>query len=74
VALGQEDTEILPKSHCRAFDSLVLCVVWNLWLHRNVCVSRQATAFALTVIQSVLEAIDLWVRAGLVVGSQVAPE
>jgi hypothetical protein len=51
-----------------------LCVVWNLWLHRNVCVSRQATASALTVIQSVLEAIDLWVRAGLVVGSQVAPE
>jgi hypothetical protein len=61
--------KLVSKPHHHAFDSLVLCVVWNIWLHRNTCVSHQAIAMPLTVIDSVWVAVDLWIRAGPLVGS-----
>jgi hypothetical protein len=62
------------KPRRRAFDSLVLCVVWNIWLRKNACVFRHATASAAAVLDVVWAVVDLWSRAGLVVGSQLIPE
>jgi hypothetical protein len=64
----------VSKPRRRAFDSLVLCVVWNIWLHRNACVFRSAIASPTTVVDSVWAVVDLWSKAGLLVGSQLEHE
>jgi hypothetical protein len=64
----------VSKPRRPAFDSLVLCVVLSLWLHRNACVFRQAIASLSAIVDSVWAAVDLWIRAGLLVGSQLDPE
>jgi hypothetical protein len=59
----------VPGQWQRAFDSLVILIAWLLWIERNdrTISSRSCTAAALAV--HVVEQLELWCRAGLIVRS-----
>jgi hypothetical protein len=56
----------VPKARRRAFDSLVILVVWCIWLERNSCVFRNITRSLSATLTTVLSSCDLWCRTQLV--------
>jgi hypothetical protein len=53
----------------RAFDSMVVCVVWNIWPHKNAHVFHQTISSAPVLVDAIWVVLDLWGSIGLVVRS-----
>ncbi|GJN32057.1 hypothetical protein PR202_gb20530 [Eleusine coracana subsp. coracana] len=56
----------VAKACRRAFDSLVVLVVWSLWVERNARVFRQRSKSTTALATHVLDELDWWCRAGSV--------
>lgn len=63
----------IPKPRRKAFDSVVVLIAWYLWLERNARTFQRAASPVAVVLTSISEAIALWCRAHLIVGSALNP-
>jgi hypothetical protein len=61
--------KLIRKARRKAFDSLVVCVAWCLWLERNERVFRSALKNSLGVAHVAWDMIQSRCTAGLVVGA-----
>jgi hypothetical protein len=61
----------VAKAHHGAFDSLVILVDWSLRLQRNDRVFNKVSMSEAAVASSIFMNLELWIRAKLVVRSQI---
>jgi hypothetical protein len=55
------------KPRHQAFDLLMLCSIWNIWLQRNDIVFHHRSSSPVALVGKVWEGMPLWCRVGLVV-------
>jgi hypothetical protein len=59
------------KERRNAFNSIVVLVMWSIWLHRNDTVFGRRVLTEGQLIARILTNVEEWCRAGLVVRSRV---
>jgi hypothetical protein len=71
VTLWLRVRKVVAKGRRKGFDSLVLVIVWTIWLERNARVFRSHATSMSAVVESVWCRCGLWCRAKLVKWSQL---
>jgi hypothetical protein len=61
----------LLKPRRKAFDSLVVLIVWCIWMEHNARVFRNQAGLVSAVVATVFACCDLWCRANLAGRSQL---
>jgi hypothetical protein len=61
----------VPKPRRKTFYSLMMLMVWTIWLERNARVFRNQSRSVTAAVDSVFASCDLWRRARLVERSQL---
>lgn len=62
------------KTRRKAFDSLVIQVVWTIWLERNIRVFRNTASMPAAIVNHIWNELGQYSRAGLVVWAALVPD
>jgi hypothetical protein len=63
---------MVTKARRKAFDSIVILVVWGIWLERNARVFSNASVSAPAIVDTLWETCEQWVHARLIDQSQIS--
>jgi hypothetical protein len=62
------------KQRLKGFDSLIVLVIWHLWLQRNSRVFHSGSMIVATLVQAIWSECVVWGRARIITGSLIAGE